>query len=96
MTRARMELVKFHAGISDEFKGVVIDAVARLPTGVREAFARNGVSIEATRLVVEAVAPDSTIEGEFLSTRMRPDFFVRVARYGLDRELLEALNIRGM
>src|SRR5439155_4686910 len=38
---------------------------------------------------------DSTIEGEFLSTRMRPDFLARAARCGLGRELLEALNIRG-
>jgi len=36
---------------------------------------------------------DSTIEGEFLSTRMRPDFVERAARYGLDRSLLAALDI---
>jgi pilus assembly protein CpaF len=38
---------------------------------------------------------DGTIQGEFQPTRMRPDFLVRVTRYGLDHELLEALNIRG-
>src|ERR1700736_5833013 len=35
------------------------------------------------------------IEGEFESTRMRPDFVAHAARYGLDRELLDALGIRG-
>jgi pilus assembly protein CpaF len=38
---------------------------------------------------------DSRIDGEFLPTRMRPDFLARVARYGFSSELLEALNIRG-
>jgi pilus assembly protein CpaF len=38
---------------------------------------------------------DGFIEGEFESTRMRPDFVAHAARYGLDRELLEALGIRG-
>jgi len=36
---------------------------------------------------------DSTIEGEFLSTRMRPDFVERAARYGFSRSLLAALDI---
>ena len=36
---------------------------------------------------------DSTIEGEFLSTRMRPDFVERAARYGFSRSLLTALDI---
>ena len=38
---------------------------------------------------------DGFIEGEFESTRMRPDFVAHAARYGLDRELLDALGIRG-
>jgi pilus assembly protein CpaF len=38
---------------------------------------------------------DGGIEGAFQSTRMRPDFTVRAARYGLDKELLEALGITG-
>jgi pilus assembly protein CpaF len=38
---------------------------------------------------------DSTIQGEFRPTQMRPDFLARVARYGFSHELLEALNIRG-
>src|SRR5882762_964684 len=36
---------------------------------------------------------DSTIEGEFVSTRMRPDFVERVARHGFTRSLLAALDI---
>jgi pilus assembly protein CpaF len=36
---------------------------------------------------------DNTIEGDFLSTRMRPDFVGRAARYGLSRSLLAALEI---
>src|SRR5438034_865997 len=36
---------------------------------------------------------DSTIEGEFLSTRLRPDFVERAARYGFSRSLLAALDI---
>jgi pilus assembly protein CpaF len=36
---------------------------------------------------------DSTIEGEFVSTRMRPDFVGRAARYGFSRSLLAALDI---
>ena len=36
---------------------------------------------------------DSTIEGEFRSTRMRPDFVERAARYGFTRSLLAALDI---
>jgi pilus assembly protein CpaF len=36
---------------------------------------------------------DGLIDGEFVSTRMRPDFLPRAARLGLDRELLEALQI---
>jgi pilus assembly protein CpaF len=38
---------------------------------------------------------DGQIEGEFTSTRMRPDFLPRAARLGLERELLEALQISG-
>src|SRR5438045_1122628 len=34
-----------------------------------------------------------TIDGIFESTRMRPDFITRAARYGLDRELLDVLGI---
>jgi pilus assembly protein CpaF len=36
---------------------------------------------------------DGTIDGIFESTRMRPDFITRAARYGLDRELLDVLGI---
>jgi pilus assembly protein CpaF len=36
---------------------------------------------------------DGTIDGIFESTRMRPDFVTRAARYGLDRELLDVLGI---
>jgi pilus assembly protein CpaF len=36
---------------------------------------------------------DGTIDGIFESTRMRPDFVARAARYGLDRELLDVLGI---
>jgi pilus assembly protein CpaF len=36
---------------------------------------------------------DGTIDGIFESTRMRPDFISRAARYGLDRELLDVLGI---
>jgi pilus assembly protein CpaF len=38
---------------------------------------------------------DGSIEGTFESTRMRPDFIARSARFGLDAELLDALSIRG-
>ena len=38
---------------------------------------------------------DGTIDGSFESTRMRPDFVSRAARYGLDRELLDVLGIVG-
>ena len=38
---------------------------------------------------------DGTIEGEFESTRMRPDFLARAARFGLDRELLDAIDLGG-
>jgi pilus assembly protein CpaF len=38
---------------------------------------------------------DGHIEGTFESARMRPDFTTRAARYGLDRELLDALGIGG-
>jgi pilus assembly protein CpaF len=38
---------------------------------------------------------DGYIEGTFESTRMRPDFISRAARYGLDKELLDALGIGG-
>ena len=36
---------------------------------------------------------DGTIDGIFESTRMRPDFVSRAARYGLDGELLDVLGI---
>ena len=39
---------------------------------------------------------DGHIEGTFESTRMRPDFVTRAARFGLDRELLDALGIGGV
>ena len=38
---------------------------------------------------------DGTIDGEFESTRMRPDFLVRAAHINLDRELLDAMDIPG-
>jgi pilus assembly protein CpaF len=38
---------------------------------------------------------DGQIEGTFESTRTRPDFIARAARFGLDRELLDALGIGG-
>jgi pilus assembly protein CpaF len=38
---------------------------------------------------------DGTIDGIFESTRMRPDFVSRAARYGLDGELLNVLGIIG-
>jgi pilus assembly protein CpaF len=38
---------------------------------------------------------DGRIEGEFQPTRMRPDFVLRAARYGLDKELLGAVGISG-
>jgi pilus assembly protein CpaF len=38
---------------------------------------------------------DGVIEGEFQSTRMRPDFVMRAARFGLDRELLDVIGITG-
>jgi pilus assembly protein CpaF len=37
--------------------------------------------------------PDGTIEGSFESTRMRPDFVLRAARFGLERDLLNSLGI---
>jgi pilus assembly protein CpaF len=39
---------------------------------------------------------DGQIEGKFESTRMRPDFISRAARFGLDKELLDALGIGGV
>jgi pilus assembly protein CpaF len=36
---------------------------------------------------------DGRIEGEFQSTRMRPDFVERAARLGLDRELLDVIGV---
>ena len=39
---------------------------------------------------------DGRIEGEFQSTRMRPDFVTRAAHYGLDKELLDAVGILGV
>jgi len=38
---------------------------------------------------------DGMIDGIFVSTRMRPDFVSRAARYGLDGELLDVLGIIG-
>jgi len=38
---------------------------------------------------------DGQIEGTFESTRTRPDFIARAERFGLDRELLDALGIGG-
>jgi len=38
---------------------------------------------------------DGTIDGEFVSTRMRPDFLARAAQFNLDRELLDAMEIVG-
>ncbi len=38
---------------------------------------------------------DGRVEGEFESTRMRPDFMARATRFGLDRELLDAIGIAG-
>jgi len=38
---------------------------------------------------------DGTIDGEFVSTRMRPDFLTRAAQINLDRELLDAMEIAG-
>ncbi len=38
---------------------------------------------------------DGRIEGEFRSTRMRPDFLERAARLGLDRELLDVIGVAG-
>ncbi len=38
---------------------------------------------------------DGTIDGVFESTQMRPDFVSRAARFGLDRELFDALGIVG-
>jgi len=36
---------------------------------------------------------DGRVEGTFESTRMRPDFVARAARFGLDRELCEIMGI---
>jgi pilus assembly protein CpaF len=38
---------------------------------------------------------DGQIEGTFEPTRMRPDFAARAARFGLDKELLDALGLGG-
>jgi pilus assembly protein CpaF len=38
---------------------------------------------------------DGTTDGAFESTRMRPDFTARAARFGLSRELLDAVGIGG-
>jgi pilus assembly protein CpaF len=38
---------------------------------------------------------DGMIDGDFESTRMRPDFAARAARYGLDKDLLDTLGIVG-
>jgi pilus assembly protein CpaF len=38
---------------------------------------------------------DGTTDGAFESTRMRPDFIARAARFGLGRELLDAVGIGG-
>jgi hypothetical protein len=38
---------------------------------------------------------DGTIDGEFVSSRTRPDFIARAAQINLDRELLDAMEISG-
>jgi len=38
---------------------------------------------------------DGQIDGTSESARMRPDFVARAARFGLHRDLLDALGIRG-
>ena len=38
---------------------------------------------------------DGTIDGTYESTRLRPDFLARAARFGLDGELLDALALGG-
>jgi pilus assembly protein CpaF len=38
---------------------------------------------------------DGHVDGTFESTRMRPDFVARAARFCLDRELLDALDLGG-
>jgi pilus assembly protein CpaF len=38
---------------------------------------------------------DGMIDGEFESTRMRPDLLIRAARIGLAQELLDTLGIGG-
>jgi pilus assembly protein CpaF len=38
---------------------------------------------------------DGTIDGEFVSSRMRPDFTARAAQFNLDKELLDAMEIAG-
>jgi len=38
---------------------------------------------------------DGTVDGVFESTRMRPDFLARAERFGLGRELFDALDIGG-
>jgi pilus assembly protein CpaF len=38
---------------------------------------------------------DGQIDGTSESARMLPDFVARAARFGLERELLDALGIRG-
>ena len=39
---------------------------------------------------------DGTIDGEFVSSRMRPDFIARAAQFNLDTELLDAMEIAGV
>ncbi len=39
---------------------------------------------------------DGTIDGAYKSTRLRPDFLARAARFGLDGELLDALALGGV
>jgi pilus assembly protein CpaF len=38
---------------------------------------------------------DGTIDGEFVSSRTRPDFIARAAQVNLDKELLDAMEIAG-
>ena len=38
---------------------------------------------------------DGTIGGDFVSTRMRPDFLARAAQFGLSQQLLDALELQG-
>ena len=41
----------------------------------------------------QSVKPNGSLDGAFETTRMRPDFVSRAARHGLDKELLDCLDI---